>query len=228
MSKLDDRNIIIRRSRKQIEELMNVMILGCVIAGVYLMLSNPDAGVVLTSTGVENLKFFTVLSNIFCGIVAAAALVMSFCGKRMPVLPKLMAAAAVSLTFMIVAAVLAPLYPDYDMYAGSNRMFHLIVPLVAMVDFVFLNVDGKIPFKYTLISAVLSLVYGNFYLGNILINGIGVWPESNDWYGFLNWGWPMGIAIFAFVIFMNWLLACALLFLNSLVNKLLRKMSKQA
>ena len=64
------------------------------------------------------------------------------------------------------------------------------------------------PFKYTFIAAIPSLIYGNFYLANCLINGVGEWPETNDWYGFLNWGYPVGIAIFAGVVLMNWGIAC--------------------
>ena len=35
-----------------------------------------------------------------------------------------------------------------------------------------------------------------FYMLNNLINGTGVWPDTNDGYGFLNWGWGPGIVIF--------------------------------
>ncbi len=130
----------------------------------------------------------------------------------------LMAAAAVGLTFVIIAFFLAPMYPSLNLYEGGNFWFHLIVPLTGMVEFVLLKNDSKIPLKYATISAVLSFVYGIYYLGNILINGKGEWPDTNDWYGFLNWGYPVGIGIFAFVVLLNFAVACLLRWINNKVN----------
>ena len=89
-----------------------------------------------------------------------------------------------------------------------------------MVQFVLLKTSEKIPFKFTFFSALLSLVYGIGYLINILINGVGKWPDTNDWYGFLNWGFPTGIAIFAVVVVINFVIAVILRALNGLVSKI--------
>jgi uncharacterized protein (DUF486 family) len=56
-----------------------------------------------------------------------------------------------------------------------------------------------------------------------MVNGIGEWPDTNDWYGFLNWGWPVGIAIFVFVILLNWGVAVLLRFLNICVDRLIKR-----
>ena len=130
-----------------------------------------------------------------------------------------MAAAAVGLTFIIVAAFLAPMYPELNLYQGGNFWFHLIIPLTAMAEFITTRIEEPIPFRYTIISAILSLIYGFGYLVNILINGIGEWPDTNDWYGFLNWGYPIGFVLFAFNVLMNWLMACLIRFLNKKVNQ---------
>ena len=46
-------------------------------------------------------------------------------------------------------------------------------------------------------------------MSNILINGIGgPWPDTNDFYAFLSWGWPVGIAIFASITLMAFAVAC--------------------
>ena len=204
---------------KVTETVFNILLVIFTICGTYAMLTSKAPGSGLTASGFENLKFFTVLSNEFCGLVAALWLVFKLRGREFPVLPKLMAASAVGLTFVIIAAFLAPMYPDLNLYAGGNLWFHLIIPLTAMADFILMKTDKRIPFKYTFISALLSLVYGNFYLGNILINGIGQWPDTNDWYGFLNWGFPIGIVIFAVVVLMNWAVACVLRTGNILLHK---------
>ena len=130
-----------------------------------------------------------------------------------------MASSAVMLTFMIIACFLGPLYPDLNMYEGGNLFFHLIVPILGMIDFTVLESKGEVPFKYTFISALTSLIYGNLYLANVMINGKGEWPDTNDWYGFLNWGYPIGIAIFGFIVLLNFAIACILRWLNIRFNK---------
>ena len=47
-------------------------------------------------------------------------------------------------------------------------------------------------------------------LGNNLINGIGEWPDTNDWYLFLTWGYPVGVLIFIVICAVTWLLGLAM------------------
>ena len=204
--------------RKRISITLNILIVIFTCIGTYMMFHPTVNGVALATRGFRNFKFFTVLSNEFCGVVAILWLIYAILGKKFPVLVKLMAAAAVGLTFVIIAFFLAPMYPSLNLYEGGNFWFHLIVPLTGMVEFVLLKNDSKIPLKYATISAVLSFVYGIYYLGNILINGKGEWPDTNDWYGFLNWGYPVGIGIFAFVVLLNFAVACLLRWINNKVN----------
>ena len=213
-----DRAAIENRS-EYIELAFSLLILITAVIGTVMMFTNTESSTGLMAAGLENLKFFTVLSNIFCGIVAAVRLVCFLLSKRLPIIYKMMAASAVGLTFLIIAAFLQPLYPDLNLYERGNLYFHLIVPLLAMAEFLIIRGKEKIPFKYTFYCAALSLAYGTFYLVNILINGIGTWPETNDWYGFLNWGFPVGIAIFAFVVLMDFGIACLLRFLNNLIHR---------
>ncbi|SEP54640.1 hypothetical protein SAMN02910369_00020 [Lachnospiraceae bacterium NE2001] len=231
--------------RTVITLILNILIVVFACIGIYKMVTFTGEGSGLTSTGIENFKYFTVLSNVFAGVVSLVWLVFFAMKKTFPVLPKLMAASSVGLTFLIIAAFLAPLYPDLNLYEGGNLWFHLILPLTAMLEFVLLDTSDtvvnnkaaiesqdnpkenirkkkaadrkkRIPFRYTFISASLALLYGIGYMVNILINGIGVWPETNDWYGFLNWGWTVGFVIFGFIVLMDWGIACLLRFLNRL------------
>lgn len=202
--------------RTRIVTVLDILIVVFTAIGTYLMFSNTDNGAGLMSSGLENFKYFTVLSNIFCGIVSLIALIR----RKMPALVRLMSSSAVGLTFLIVAAFLQPVYPDTNLYQGGNLWFHLIVPVISMVQFILIENSSKIPFKYTFLSASLSLIYGMGYLINILLNGVGEWPDTNDWYGFLNWGFPVGIAIFAFVVLMNFVIAVILRVLNGLVSKI--------
>ena len=134
---------------------------------------------------------------------------------------KLAATAAVTVTFLVVACFFGPLYGYGQLYLGSNLWFHLIIPLLAIVEFCLLN--GEIPFRMTFLTGAPALIYGCFYLGNILINGKGEWPDTNDWYGFLNWGYGPAMVIFAVIILTSWGTACLLRWINSLLGKCLAK-----
>ncbi|MCR5291958.1 MAG: hypothetical protein K6E28_03585 [Eubacterium sp.] len=210
--------------RKTISLILNFIIVVFGIIGTFIMFTFKGSGTGLTSSGIQNFKFFTVLSNELCVLIALAYIVFRFMKKSFPVALKLMATAAVGLTFIVVAAFLAPIYPDLNLYEGGNLWFHLIIPLTSMIEFLILENpdDKKIPFRYTFYSASFALIYGLGYLINILINGVGQWPDTNDWYGFLNWGYPIGICIFAFIVFMNWLIAVILRILNIVVSKRLK------
>ena len=202
--------------------LLNVLIVVFAVAGTILMLFFRSNDPTLQAKGVANLKYFTVLSNEACGIVALVCLVQRLRGKRQPMLAKLTAAAAVGLTFLTIAAFLGPLYGMLKMYHGANFFFHLVLPLTAMAEFVLSSDEEveeestgtsesrEIPFGWTFFSMIPVLAYGAAYLTNILVNGVGVWPDTNDFYGFVNWGLPVGIGIFAVLLLVTWGIACAL------------------
>ena len=156
-----------------------------------------SSGGMLTDTGLRSLKYFTVLSNLFEG----AASIVWLAAKSDAALvraEKLKYAGTVSvmLTFMTVMLFLGPLYGYGAMLAGVNLFLHLLVPLAALAECIFLS-DAEYSRKDNLLSVIPMLVYGTFYLGNNSINGIGEWPDTNDWYSFLAWGYPVGIGIFA-------------------------------
>ena len=212
---------------------LNIIIVVFTLLGLGIMLyRNGAEGGLLSSPGWENLKYFTVLSNLLCGMVAAIFLITQyFCHGNSKhresdasmeqnsasltwlLTLKLAAAAAVTVTFLVVACFFGPIYGYGQLYLGSNLWFHLIIPLLAIVEFCLL--DGEIPFRMTFLTGAPALVYGCFYLGNILINGKGEWPDTNDWYGFLNWGYVPAMIIFAVIILTSWGTACLLRWVNS-------------
>ncbi len=210
--------------------LLNVLIVIFAVTGTILMLFFRDGDQLLQSSGIANLKYFTVLSNEFCGIIAVYSLICRLRGKPQPMFAKLLAAAAVGLTFLTIAAFLGPMYGMLKMYHNANLFFHLLLPLTAMDEFVMSDFsdrdDGKtdssenaIPFRWTFYTMIPVLLYGAGYLGNILINGTGVWPDTNDFYGFVNWGLPVGLLIFAFLLAATWGIACALRALHRQIRK---------
>ncbi len=194
--------------------ILNILIVILTIIGIVVMfaINVPIGG--LISYGFENFKYYTVLSNVASGVVAAVYLFRKdkdgISGRLISA--KLMSVSAVTLTFLIIALFLGPIYGHAMMYRGSNVFFHLIVPILAMIEFVILDTGNKIPFRYAVYSMIPTIIYGVCYALNLFLNGIGQWPETNDWYGFVNWGYPVGFAIFGMIILATFATACLLRF----------------
>ena len=187
-----------RKEHKTFEIILNLIIVIFTVIGIILMLTSEAEEGALQSSGIENFKFYTVLTNVFCGIVASVFLVFEILKKdteKIRVL-KLAAVVGVAITFAVVAFMFGPLYGFLQFYKRGNLYFHLLLPVTAMIEFIAVK-RRKMPFRYTVFAAIPTLLYAIGYLLNILINGIGgAWPDTNDFYGFLNWGWPVGIVIF--------------------------------
>jgi len=198
------------KNRQTSEILFNLVIVILAVTGIILMLTSEAEDGALQSSGLENFKFYTVLSNAFCGIVALIYLIFIFAKKgtdKMAAL-KLAAVCGVAITFAVVAFMFGPLYGFPNFYKRGNLFFHLLLPVTAMAEFIFVK-RKKIPFRYTVFAAIPTLLYAIGYLLNILINGIGgPWPDTNDFYGFLNWGWPAGICIFTGIPLTAFAVAC--------------------
>ena len=203
-------NSFMDKHRSTTEIILNIVIVVFTVIGIILMLTGKPEEGALQSTGIENFKYYTVLTNVFCGIVALIYLVFMLIKKdtaKMSVL-KLAAVCGVAITFAVVAFMFGPLYGFLQFYKRGNLFFHLLLPLTAMTEFVVVR-RPKMPFKYTVYSAVPTFLYGLGYLLNILINGIGgPWPYTNDFYAFLSWGWPVGIGIFAVITLSSFAAAC--------------------
>ena len=198
------------KTRSKTELTLNLVIVILTVVGVAFMLTgDPEEGA-LQASGIGNLKFYTVLTNVFCGVIALVYLVFILLGKdtgKIRVL-KLAAVCGVAITFAVVAFMFGPLYGYPQFYKRGNLFFHLLLPLVAMAEFILVR-RPKMPFKHAVFAAIPTLLYGLGYMTNILINGMGgQWPDTNDFYAFLSWGWPVGIMIFAGITLTAFGVAC--------------------
>ncbi|MCR4847156.1 MAG: hypothetical protein K5865_10490 [Eubacterium sp.] len=212
--------------RRGLSLFIKILIVIFVVTGTVIMFNGMADETGLTASGIYNLKYFAVLSNLLCGIITFIDIIfMLTLGKNVHVRLRLISVSSVGLTFVIIAFFLQPMYTEMNMYQNGNLWFHLIVPVAAMVGFIFFDSKAdktniKMPFRYTFVAAIPSLVYGFGYLINILLNGVGEWPDTNDWYGFLNWGYPVGICIFAVVVIINWIVAALLRVLYNRFEKM--------
>ena len=190
--------------------ILNVIMVIFAVIGIVLMLTGKPEEGALQSTGIENFKFYTVLTNVFCGIIAATYLAFILLKKDTDKIRglKLAAVCGVAITFAVVAFMFGPLYGYPQFYKRGNLFFHLLLPVTAMAEFICVRRE-KMPFRHAVLAAIPTLLYGIGYMLNILINGIGgPWPDTNDFYAFLSWGWPVGIAIFSVITLSAFAVAC--------------------
>ena len=194
------------------------------VAWCMMLFSRSDMA--LTAIGLYSLKYFTVLSNLLLGaasLVYAVFLVRFLrTGSAVPRwahLLKFMATVATTVTLMTVLLFLGPVLGYAPMFVGANLWFHLIVPVAAIVEFVLFDVSHGLAFRETLLGVAPTLLYGIGYCGNILLNGVGEFSNTNDWYGFTMWGVQYMPVVFAVMLLATWLFAVALRAGNTVVRR---------
>ena len=181
--------------------IMNILIFIIVVLGIIFMMTGfkfMGNHEVLSSTGLSPFRFYTVDSNIFVGISALILIIyesLLLKGKikeipKYAYVIKYIGTVAVTLTFLVTLLYLAPMFGDKFilLYLNSNLLFHLIVPLLSIISFVFLE-RIKLDFKYTFYGVSTMLIYGIYYGINAYVHQIdGIVPTEYDWYGFVRGG----------------------------------------
>lgn len=176
---------------------------------------------VLSVNGWTDLKFFTVQSNLLVGIIALVWLVTHAVKGAVPrwlSVLKYVSATAVFVTFTVVVVFLGPLYGYRWMYSGSNLFFHLIIPLLAIAEEAIFG--EEISCRESFFALIPPALYGVGYVANCLANGIGEGFATNDWYGFLTWGYGGGAAFFVVICVLAWGLGLALRALQKPARKI--------
>lgn len=168
----------------------------------------------LLQNGIGALKCFTLQSNIFAGAVAAVWLLSarkSDDGRASELVEKFkyIAAASVGLTCTVVLFFLGPIYGYPAMFTGFNLPMHLLTPVAAILEVIFLT-DTPYTRRDNHMVIIPPLMYGIGYLLNNLVNGMGEWPETNDWYFSFHWGYPVGALIYVVLIIVTWSIGLAM------------------
>ena len=183
-------------------KILNIVIF-IIVLTTWLRMVFYASGIALTAGGLRSLRYFTVLSNLFEGI---ACLIWLY-NKDEKI--KYAAAVSVTLTMVVVLTFLGPLYGYIPMFSGVSFWMHLIVPLAALLEVIFWNKE-KFTLKDNLLACIPMGIYGVYYIGNNIVNGIGQWPNSNDWYGFLTWGYPIGVMFYIVILLVVFLIGLAI------------------
>jgi hypothetical protein len=122
---------------------------------------------------------FTYDSNLL--FLTAALLTIVFdiislikANKKLPtwvVIYKYIATTAVTVTFVTVLVLLWPATQDAGWaYGGNNFFLHLLIPVIAIIDFIFFESETKINWKVIFFSLSSTLIYGIFYIIFVKLN----------------------------------------------------------
>lgn len=146
---------------------------------------------------------FTILSNIFLGLVALVTAIRTIL-KREPSRASttwyLTAASAGMLTFLTVLLFLAPMRAlngknYFDLFLEPMFFLHFLNPVLAAINFIFLSGDIKINLKSRLIATLPIVIYAVPY--TLCVIFLKIWP---DFYG-ITFGGRYYLVPIVFVVF---------------------------
>ncbi|MBR0041100.1 MAG: hypothetical protein IJP64_06945 [Oscillospiraceae bacterium] len=173
---------------------VNMAIFVCTVLA-YLGCFRGEDGVWRAENGLAALRFYTLLSNLFCAL-AALALALALLGGEVPRwiwLWKYIGAAAVTVTLLTVLVFLAPAAGFKAMFSGRDLYLHLIGPLLAIVSFSFFERFFPLSFPLALTGLIPVILYGLVYLYKVVLC-----PEAQRWedfYGYnKNGKWQISFA----------------------------------
>ena len=154
---------------------------------------------VLEERGFNVFKFFTVDSNILLGIGALLLAnkerkLLTGKIKDIPVgfyILKFMGTVSVTLTFAVVFFYLGRInkFGLIGLLQNSNLFFHMAIPILSIITFVLFERTNKIKFSYAISGLIPMLLYGIYYVINVLVHmENGKVSAKIDWYWFMQGG----------------------------------------
>ena len=214
----------------KISLILNIIIFLFVTIGSVFMFTGikfMPTGSLLEASKVTMFKYYTVDSNILVGVVSyiLAICEILYMKKKIKKIPelvyilKLVSTSAITLTFLTTAVFLVPQYGLYDMYNNSNLFFHLIIPILVIVSYIFYEKhDNK--YSYAVYGIMPMFLYSIYYSSMICVNlDEGGLTPKYDFYGFLR-GNINNITIAVPTIFLiAYLISIGLIFLNKKCSK---------
>lgn len=177
--------------KKKTSLIINAVIFILTVFASFLMFTGikitNGAEPILETTKLGMFKFFTVDSNLFMGIVSLIFVIKNKSITKNMYRIKLMSTTAVSLTLIVVLAYLAPISQGglKSMLQNSNLFFHLIIPVLSIINFTIFENTNKLKIKDTLYGLIPTIIYAILYVINLIIH-----IENNeispkyDWYWF--------------------------------------------
>ena len=193
------------------------------IAVVINLLATPTE--IVEEVGVKTFRMFTVLSNMFVGVTAAMTVPFAVDGirERNYHLPRWIvnltfsSVSCVTLTFLVALAILSPRAGFIEMMLdGSNLLLHTIVPVIAILSFLFINIYHTVKFKTTFLAVLPVFIYAMVYLVSAIIIG----EENGGWrdhYRFTElMPWYLALTIMLLLAFA---IACGLRVIHNIMHR---------
>ena len=184
--------------------ILNAAIVILVAVGMIMVFTIRISGPLL-DFGLLVLRYFTIDSNLLMAVASLIYIVFDILllRKRIEKIPtwlhyfKHMGTVGVALTCLTVIFFLAPtmavnskdFLAYFTLFASYNLIFHLLVPVLAIVVFLFFEKEAILSFKSTFIGIIPMVIYGAFYVAMTLTHmENGVPMKGYDWYGFIAGG----------------------------------------
>lgn len=175
--------------RSHLKAALNIFLSVLIIVGVFVsvvsnLLKEPNE--LVQEVGIKTFRMFTVLSNMLMATAAALGIPFAVDGLRdrnyhMPrwiVAVLYSGTICVALTFFVALGLLSPTAGFHRiMVEGSNFPLHTLIPVCAMILFVFVNDFHRIPFRISLYAGLPVLIYATVYT----ISGVLIGEENGGW-----------------------------------------------
>ena len=184
----------------------------------------------LESTKIGMFRFFTVDSNILMGIVSLLFAIkeIELLKGKIDEIPfkyyilKIISTSAVGLTAFVVFAYLGPIskYGTVSLLMNANLFFHLIIPVVSILNFALFEKTDKLKFKHTFYGIVGTVAYEIYYIINVLVHmENGKVSYVYDWYWFVQNGVWTAVIVAPLIIVITYILTLIIWRLNKLKIK---------
>ena len=141
------------------------------------------------------LRYFTVLSNLYCAAGCLAAAVFRMAGELPAAVTALRfsGTVAVTVTLLTVVFFLMPQYGFKALFTGPDLWLHLVCPLLAIAAW-FAWDRAALPFPCVLLGLLPVALYGLMYLKRVVLTPAG--RGWDDFYGFNRGGrWKLSMAV---------------------------------
>lgn len=217
--------------RERISLILNIIIVLLVLIGTIFMFCGikfmPESNLMLEDTKIQMFKYYTVDSNILLGIISFVLVLYEYkllkedilkIPKKVYIL-KFVGTASITLTFLTTLFFLTPQYGFYAMYNNNNLFFHLIVPLLAIISYVFFEKHDN-SYKYAVFGIVPMFFYSIYYILNVIIHLKDGLMYKYDFYGFLQGNINNIFIAVPIIFFITYLISFGLIFFNKKNYKL--------
>ena len=133
-----------------------------------------------------------------------------------------MATSGVTLTFAVVFLYLGHIAQGgiYSLLLNSNLFFHLIIPILNIVDFVLFIQFDDVLYKYAFYGLIPMGLYSIFYATNVILHiNNGMVSPKYDWYWFVQNGiWTM-VFVIPIIVSLNYIISLLLVLFNKKKKK---------